>query len=75
MEYYGVEGHADLARDPNTNSIINVNSLQYEQYIARREVKGEKNQKVQNIEDEVANLKNDINEIKSLLKEILNGSK
>jgi hypothetical protein len=75
MEYYGVEGHADLARDPNTNSIINVNSLQYEQYIARREVKGEKNQKVQNIEDEVANLKNDINEIKSLLKELLNGSK
>ena len=75
MEYYGVEGHADLARDPNTNSIINVNSLQYEQYIARREVKGEKNQKVQNIEDGVANLKNDINEIKSLLKELLNGSK
>ena len=75
MEYYGVEGHADLARDPNTNSIINVNSLQYEQYIARREVKGEKNQKVQNIEDEVANLKNDINEIKFLLKELLNGSK
>jgi len=75
MEYYGVEGHADLARDPNTNSIINVNCLQYEQYIARREVKGEKNQKVQNIEDEVANLKNDINEIKSLLKELLNGSK
>jgi len=75
MEYYGVEGHADLARDPNTNSIINVNSLQYEQYIARREVKGEKNQKVQTIEDDVANLKNDLTEIKLLLKELINGSR
>lgn len=75
MEYYGVEGHADLARDPKTNSIINVNSLEYEQYISRREVKSEKNQKVQTIEDDVANLKNDITEIKLLLKELINGSR
>lgn len=75
MEYYGVEGHADLARDPKTNSIVNVNSLEYEQYISRREVKSEKNQKVQTIEDDVANLKNDITEIKLLLKELINGSR
>lgn len=73
MERYGVEGHADLARDPQTNSIINVNKFDYEQYVSRRAVKNEKNQKVQSIEEEVANMKSDISEIKSLLKELLNG--
>ena len=73
MEKYTVEGHSDLARDPRTNSIVNVNKTEYEQYLARREVKSEKNQKVQNLEDELATMKGDIDEIKSLLKELLNG--
>ena len=68
---YKIEGNADLARDPQTNSIINVNTLEYEQYIKRREVKSEGQQKVDNIENEVANIKNDIDEIKFLLKELL----
>ena len=74
-EYHGVEGHSNLLRDPNTDSIVNVDSLGYERYIARREAKNKKNQKVQNIEQEVANIKEDINEIKNLLKELLNGPK
>ena len=73
MEKYSVEGHSDLARDPRTNSIVNVNKTEYEQYLARREVKSEKNQKVQNLEDELASMKGDIDEIKSLRKELLNG--
>ena len=75
MEKYTVEGHSDLARDPNNESIINVNRTEYNQYLARREVKSEKTQKVQNIEDELANMKGDIDEIKSLLKELLHGSR
>jgi len=75
MENYRVEGHADLARDPHTNSIINVNRLDYEQYVSRRATKEEKNQHIQTIEDEVANMKDDINEIKFLLKELLNESR
>ena len=74
MEKYTVEGHSDLARDPNNGSIINVNKTEYNQYLARREVKSEKTQKVQNIEDELANMKGDIDEIKSLLKELIHGS-
>ena len=74
MSYYNVDGHHDLARDPNTNSIINVNNLDYEKYVASRNAKSEKNQKVQNIEDEVATIKDEISEIKFLLREIINGS-
>lgn len=75
MDYHGVEGHSNLLRDPNTDSIVNVDTLGYEKYVAQREAKNKKNQKVQNIEQEVASMKEDINEIKHLLKELLNGSK
>jgi hypothetical protein len=73
MEKYTVKGHSDLARDPENGSIVNVNKTEYNQYLARREVKSEKNEKVQNIEDELTNMKGDIDEIKLLLKELLNG--
>ena len=71
---YKVEGHSDLARDPKTNSIVNVNSTDYEQYIARRSIKNEEVQKSENVEQELADLKGEINEIKSLLKELVNGN-
>jgi len=74
MEVYTEKGHKDLARDPETNNIINVNKVSYDQYISSRKAKNEKNQKIQTIEDEVASIKDDINDIKSLLKELLHGS-
>ena len=75
MEKYTVDGHKDLARDPSTNSIVNVDNLGYDQYVARRKVKNQKNQKVQTMEEDLANVKNELDEIKSLLKELINGSK
>ena len=74
MDFYELKGNKDLARDPETNAIINVNGLDYQQYLETRKVKSKKNQTVQNMEQELANVKSDINEIKSLLKELLNGS-
>ena len=71
---YKLEGHSDLARDPKTNSILNVNTTEYEQYVARRSVKNEEIEKSQNVEQELADLKSEMNEIKSLLKELLNGN-
>jgi hypothetical protein len=48
---------------------------EYQEYIARKNAKGEKNQKIQNLESDIANIKGDIDEIKFLLKELLNGSR
>jgi hypothetical protein len=75
METYTQKGHKDLARDPETNTIVNVNKVSYDQYIASRNAKSEKNQKVQTMEQDLANVKDELNEIKSLLKELINGSK
>ena len=69
-----MKGNKDLARDPETGAIVNVNTLEYTQYLSRREVKTEKNQKVQTMEEDLANVKSELNEIKSLLKELLHGS-
>ena len=49
-----MEGHKDLARDPETRAIVNVNTLEYTQYLSRRDVKTEKNQKVQTMEEDLA---------------------
>ena len=74
MDVYTEKGHKDLARDPETNTIVNVNRVSYDQYIASRKAKSEKNQKVQTMEEDLANVKSELNEIKSLLKELLHGS-
>ena len=74
MDFYEMEGHKDLARDPETGAIVNVNTLEYTQYLSRRDVKTEKNQKVQTMEQDLAYVKSELNEIKSLLKELLHGS-
>ena len=63
MEKYTVDGHKDLARDPSTNSIVNVDNIGYDQYIASRNAKSEKNQKVQTMEEDLANVKNELDEI------------
>jgi hypothetical protein len=73
-EYLRVEGHLNLLRDPNTNSIVNLDMSEYQQYIARKNVKSEENKKIQNLEDDVANIKGDLDEIKSLLRSLVNGS-
>ena len=71
MEEVKVKGHADLIRDPVTNAIINTNKSKYEEYISRRELKKNETQKVQDLENELSCIKDDLNEIKSLLKEII----
>ena len=75
MDFYELEGNKDLARDPQTNAIVNVNGLDYTQYLSTRNVKSEKTQKLQTVEQDLANMKGELDEIKSLLKELLNGSR
>ena len=69
-----VKGDNDLARDPNTDQIINTNKNSYQQYVNRREKRKIEKEKSLNIEDDIANLKSELGEIKSLLKELVNGN-
>jgi len=73
MEKYNIEGHVDLARDRQTSAIVNVNSIDYQHYVASRNAKKSKNERVDTMEEDLANLKGEIGEIKSLLRELVNG--
>ena len=72
--YIPVEGNSDLVRDPNTDQIINTNTTAYEQYMNRRKQRKLEKEKSLTIEEALASLKSEMNEIKSLLKELVNGN-
>ena len=63
-----VKGYPNLYRDEKTGAIINCDSQSYNQYII-----SSTNRETQ--KREIEQMKNDIDEIKILLKEIINGSK
>jgi len=73
MTYLKVEGHGELYRDSTTNSIVNRNTSDYNRYMSQKKTKNEETEKVDTMEQDLTNLKNEINEIKSLLKELVNG--
>ena len=73
MNYHKVKDNSDLVRDPNTGSILNTNSLDYEKYVAQRKVKSQEHKKTENIERDISTLRQELDEIKSLLRELGNG--
>ena len=73
MSYLKVEGHRELYRDSTTNSIVNRNTSDYNTYMSQKKMRDNENQKADSMEQDLADLKNEINEIKSLLKDLVNG--
>ena len=74
MEFVKVKDHDNLVRDPLSNGIINTNNSDYDEYIARRDAAKVQKEKSSTMEEDLANLKGEINEIKSLLKELVHGN-
>ena len=69
-----VEGSNDLVRDNNTNQIINTNESEYQQYIARRKQKKLEKEKALDVERDISSLRDEITEIKDLLRSLVNGN-
>ena len=74
MEYIKVKDHANLVRDPRTDQIINTDQSEYNQYMARRSARKKEKQKTLSVEQDLDRLKAEMGEIKSLLKELVNGN-
>lgn len=75
MKYSKVEGHSGLIRDENTMAILNTNVSEYQNYINSRTLKETEVERIQNLENNVNEIKDDLNEIKNLLRGLANGSK
>jgi acyl-[acyl carrier protein]--UDP-N-acetylglucosamine O-acyltransferase len=74
MDYIRVKDKNHLARDINSNGIVNFDMDGYNQYAENyKRVYGE-TQKIKNLENEMNEIKNDLNEIKNLLRNLTNGS-
>ena len=68
-----VEGHESLIRDENSNAILNTILSEYDQYLSIRSKRKKGTDRIDNMENDLKSLKDDINEIKTLLKELSNG--
>jgi len=72
MKNLKVKGHEHLIRNTETNAIINTNKSEYDEYLSRRNSTLKEKEKIHNLESDVANMKDDLNEIKSLLRSLIN---
>lgn len=75
MTHLKVEGHSNLVRDEKTKAILNTNIGDYNHYNRMKKIKENENKKVETLENEMNSIKNDLQEIKTLLGDLLNGSK
>jgi len=72
--YAKVEGHQNLVRDLNTNAIINTDKNYSNSYTLAKKKREEELQRIDNLENELSDIKLSINEIKNLLWNLCNES-
>ena len=73
MELQKVKDQVSLSRNTDSNSIVNTNTKEFNKYILRKEARDKGNDRVDIMENDLSRLKGEINEIKNLLKELVNG--
>ena len=74
MDYVKVKDHDHLIRNTKSICIVNTNKAEYEEYVTRRKLKKSEKNKVENIERDISTLRNEITEIKDLLRSLVNGN-
>lgn len=62
-----VKDNKGLFRDVNTNSIVNTDTNQYQSYISNREKLSSDKERIDNLENQLIDVKSDLNDIKDLL--------
>lgn len=66
-----VEGYQDLVRDEYSSAIVNTNKSDYEKYMQRRKAMKKNNDKIRDACREINNLKQELYEIKDLIKKLV----
>ena len=70
-KYVKVKSDVSLVRDINSNAIINKNQSEFDKFVKLSEKKYEEKKKFDNMRSDLDSLKQDMNEIKTLLKNIM----
>ena len=66
-----VKGFDNLVRDTKSNGIINTNTSEYSIYMARIRAREKQGDEIRSAVKEINNLKAELREIKSLIKEVV----
>ena len=74
MDYIKVKDKDHLVRDAYSNAIVNVDMDAYNAYIENYRQRYNESQRIQNLEGDVNEIKNNLGEIKNLLISLANGS-
>lgn len=74
MTHFKVDGNENLVRDEQTNAVLNVSMNEYRNYLQSKKVKENEISRIKNLENDLSSMKNDLDEIKTLLKGLANGS-
>lgn len=69
--YIKVKDHDDLVRDPRSSAILNTDNTALQAYKEKKA----RDSKINNMLNEFENMKNDVEEIKSLLKQLVGQGK
>ena len=73
MQYINVEGSNGLVRDQSTGAILNTNSNEIEMARKRKLLSKRKAEEFDNMKDDIKSLKDDMNDLKTLLTKIADG--
>jgi hypothetical protein len=71
MSYLKVKGHSNLVRDTESHAIINTNRSTYELYMKKQMQRRRQQDELRDTVREINNLKNEMYEIKQLLKKVV----
>ena len=66
-----VEGYTSLVRDVRSNAILNKNVTEYQTYMKRIRDREQQGDQIRNACKEINNLKQELYEIKNLIKELV----
>ena len=69
--YLKVESEDSLIRDVDSNAIVNKNQSEFDKFIRLSKKKYEEKKKFDNMRSDLDSLKQDMNEIKTLLRNIM----
>lgn len=75
MDYIKVKDHTNLVRDQKTQAILNIDMKEYNNYMKIKQLKDNESNRVKKLESDVSGMKDDLNDIKNLLRSLIDGSK
>jgi hypothetical protein len=75
MDHIKVKDHTNLVRDQKSQAILNIDMKEYNNYMKIKQLKDNESNRVKKLESDVSGMKDDLNDIKNLLRSLIDGSK